>query len=299
MVQMESVVIGFIFIANAASIVLLIFLLFRILSQTEQTHEMMRAGSADIIDSSKRLRDMLQSVDRLSERLVESNKSANGGQAQLNISTESINKLCALTESLTKESLEEHEQVMGEMRKLLESLQGVKPEGYSAWQHTNQDRIDHTLHQRPNMSAEMEQLKIRLDEANIVIDELKHASRQANAAAQSADVLRQNMDKQQQLLNRAKERVLKAEAEATTLTQEISKLSSETDRSRKETALDLAKLTAQMAAISKERDALFNQLKDMKGVMQRTLVEKEFIEDKLLDLDEAQYASAGKAAPSS
>lgn len=293
--QLESLAIVFVFIGNAAAIILLAFMLFRILSQTEQTHEMMRGGTSDLVDAGKRLREMLQSVDRLSERLIDANKAAGGAQP-FNISAESLNKLCALTESLTQENIQEHEQLMNDMRNLLESLQEVKPEGYSAWRHAHQGKLDQAVSQRSQLATELEQVKIRLEEANIVIHELRRANRLAEASTQSADVLRQNMDQQQQLLNRAKERAIKAELAAINLTQEMEKLSAEADKGRKETAADLDNLRAQMDVLNQERSVLFNQLEELKGVMKRTLLEKDFIEEKLLDLDEAHHPVDSKPA---
>lgn len=292
--QLESVAILFVFIGNAAAIILLAFMLFRILSQTEATHDMMRKGSGDLLDAAKRLRDMLQAVDRLSDRLIDANKSVNqSANRPIDISPESLEKIAALTDSLTREGIEEHEQIVAEMRKLLESIQAIQPEGYPAWRQEHQGKLDQTLLQRSHLSTELEQVKIRLDEANIVINELRRANRLAEASTQSADVLRQNMDQQQQLLNRAKERAQKAEATANTLTQEVDKLNNEVKQARNAAAKDLEDLHEQMKAITQERATLFSQLEELKSTMKRTLLEKDFIEDKLLDLDEAHRSNSG------
>lgn len=292
--QLESVAVLFVFIGNAAAIILLAFMLFRILSQTEATHDMMRKGSGDLLDAAKRLRDMLQAVDRLSDRLIDANKSAHQSASRpIDISPESLEKIAALTDSLTREGIEEHEQIVAEMRKLLESIQAIQPEGYPTWRQEHQGKLDQTLLQRSHLSTELEQVKIRLDEANIVINELRRANRLAEASTQSAEALRQNMDQQQQLLNRAKERAQKAEATANTLTQEVDKLNNEVEQARNAAAKDLEDLREQMKAITQERATLFSQLEELKSTMKRTLLEKDFIEDKLLDLDEAHRSNSG------
>lgn len=291
--QLESVAVLFVFIGNAAAIILLAFMLFRILGQTETTHTLMRQGTDELMGAAKRLHEMLSSVDRLSDRLIDANKQAiHANNQQLNISQDSLQKIAALTDSLTREGIEEHEGMMDEMRELLESLQRVDPDGYTAWRQDNQGKLDHTLTQRSHLATELEQVKIRLDEANIVINELRRANRLAEASTQSAEVLRQNMDQQQQLLNRAKERAQKAEATANTLTQEVEKLQSEVDHARHSAEKDIEDLRSQMNAITQERTILFNQLEELKSTMKRTLLEKDFIEDKLLDLDEAHHASS-------
>lgn len=291
--QLESVAVLFVFIGNAAAIILLAFMLFRILGQTETTHTLMRQGTDELMGAAKRLHEMLSTVDRLSDRLIEANKHASQTSNQsVNISHESLQKITALTDSLTREGIEEHEGMMNDMRELLESLQRVDPDGYSAWRHDNEGKIDHTLTQRSHLHTELEQVKIRLEEANIVINELRRANRLAEASTQSAEVLRQNMDQQQQLLNRAKERAQKAEAHANTLTNEVEKLQSEVDHVRHAAEKDIDDLREQMNAITQERTLLFNQLEELKNTMKRTLLEKDFIEDKLLDLDEAHRSGA-------
>ncbi|HEX5358248.1 MAG TPA: hypothetical protein VFW93_18750 [Aquabacterium sp.] len=297
--QLESVAVLFVFIGNAAAIILLAFMLFRILGQTETTHTLMRQGTDELMGAAKRLHEMLSSVDRLSDRLLDANKQASHANSQaINISQDSLQKIAALTDSLTREGIEEHEGMMDEMRELLESLQRVDPDGYTAWRQDNQGKLDHTLTQRSHLATELEQVKIRLDEANIVINELRRANRLAEASTQSAEVLRQNMDQQQQLLNRAKERAQKAEATANTLTQEVEKLQAEVDHARHSAEKDIEDLRSQMEAITQERTILFNQLEELKNTMKRTLLEKDFIEDKLLDLDEAHRSSVADDASS-
>jgi chromosome segregation ATPase len=296
---MESLAIAFVFIGNAAAIILLAFMLFRILSQTETTHDMMRSGAAELVEAGKRLREMLQTVDRLSDRLIEANHAGGQGGRSLNLSPESLNKLSALTETLTKEGLQEHEQVINEMRHLLESLQAVKSDDYPEWRNNNQGKIDQTLNQRSQISTELEYLKIRLEEANNVINELRSANREAEAGNQTADVLKHNLEQSLLKLNKAKERALKAEASMEALSKDMAKLSAEAEQGKRTTAADMDNLREQMHALHEERNIMFNQLEEMKDVMKRTMLEKDFIEEKLLDLDEAHRPNPTDASPTS
>lgn len=285
--QIESIAVLFVFIGNGAAIILLAFMLFRILGQTEETHRVMRQGSNELLDSAKRVKDMLQAVDRLCDRLIDANKLAIQNGQMLNISSEHLEKIAALTDSLSSDRVEAYESILGDMRQLLESLYSVKPEGYPQWRQEHQGKLDQAMNQRSHLNTELEQVKIRLDEANVVISELRRANRLAEASTQSADVLRQNMEQQQQLLNRAKERAQKAEATVNTLTQEMEKVQAEAAHLRQSAVRDLDDVREQMNVVEQERAKLFQQLEELKGTMHRTLLEKNFIEDKLLDLDEA------------
>ncbi|HET8871418.1 MAG TPA: hypothetical protein VFM48_13310, partial [Aquabacterium sp.] len=71
--QMEQLAVLFVFVGNAASIVMLAFMLYKISKQTEATHALLSGGTQDLIDAGKRLRDALKSTDRLVDRLSDLN----------------------------------------------------------------------------------------------------------------------------------------------------------------------------------------------------------------------------------
>jgi predicted nuclease with TOPRIM domain len=290
--QLESAAVLFVFVGNAAAIIMLAFMLFRILGQTTETHDMVRKDSQALLGAAKRLHDLLSGVDRLSDRLIEANKLAAQANQPLSLTEDSLQKITALTDSLTRTALEEHEKIVDDMRTLLASLQAIRPEGYPEWHQQHGEKLDQTLAQRAHASLELEQVKLRLDEAQVVITELRRANRLAEASSQSVDALRQSLEQHQVLLNRAKERAQKAEASSNTLRQEVDKLQGELEKARHEAAHDADALRGQLEAISGERNVLFNQLEELRGTMQRVLREKDFIEDKLLDLDEASRADS-------
>ena len=90
---------------------------------------------------------------------------------------------------------------------------------------------------------------------------------------------------------RTKERAIKAESSALTLRQELDKLAAQDQKNRAKTEQELALLRAQMDAIAQERQKLADQLEDLQGSMKRTLLEKDMIEDRLLELDETVHSN--------
>ncbi len=239
--ELERLAVVFVFVGNAAAIGLLAFMLFRILSQTKQTHEMLQGSAQDLMTAGKRLREALQTVDRLSERLIDVNKSADAAQLP-HSAAESQQALVAMPAN-------------------------------------------------DQLGAELQLAQAKLAEANAVIQQLRRAHRQAEATTQSAEAQRVSMEQQQQSLNLAKQRAIKAELVSINLKQELDKISAEADKRSRDTTSDMDNMRAQMQAINEERSALFRQLEDLKEVMKRTIVEKDFIEDKLLHLDEAHYTT--------
>ena len=140
------------------------------------------------------------------------------------------------------------------------------------------------------MAAEMEALKVRLEDSNKIISELRRSVRLAEASGQAADALRTNLDQTQQLLGRAKERASNAEARVEALTRELDlmRLDAEKASPGKDNAA-VQSLKRQVDDLVREKDGLLAQLEKMRDTMQRTLIEKDFIEEKLLDLDAAAH----------
>lgn len=274
------------FATNAAAFTLLGVLLYRMFGQLAATQDTVDKRTAFLADAGKQLQQQLTSVDRLTERMHMSLEKLSELPQSLRVSMQDVEALGNLSDAMSPDSMQGHERLLDDMRELLESLGNVRPDTYAQWQQVNQRKLEQAMAQRGRAAAELEQLKLRLNDANLVINELRRANRMADTNAQAAEVLRQNLDQQQVLLGRAKERARKAETELEALRLDAAKLQSELDAaaSRKQSAEDTLK--GQMEAIAKERDLLFSQLEAMRDEMQRTQREKDFIEDKLLDLDQ-------------
>ncbi|HET8695425.1 MAG TPA: hypothetical protein VFM33_12200 [Aquabacterium sp.] len=301
--QMEQLAILFVFVGNAASIVMLAFMLYKITKQTEATHTLLQGGTADLIDAGKRLRDALKSTDRLVDRLSDLNSRADSppSGAPTSEMDEQFRKIEAMLQDLSGRRHQDHGKFLEDIKVVLDSLTGLKPEGFSQWRDDYQNKLETAQTQRNRMATEMEALKVRLDDANRIIQELRRSVRLAEAASQSTEALRASLDQQQQLLARAKERAQLAESRCATLSREIELLEAEAGRGDgKSDGPSTSALRRQLDEVTRERDGMKNQLDRLREAMQRTLVEKEFIEEKLLDLDAAAYSSrASTAAPDS
>ncbi|MDE2433656.1 MAG: hypothetical protein KGN37_12530 [Burkholderiales bacterium] len=302
--QIEQLAILFVFVGNAASIVMLAFMLYKISKQTEATHTLLAGGTQDLMDAGKRLRDALKSTDRLVDRLTDMNNRADTSTPPPAPSEvdEQFRKIEAMIQDLSSDRrYEDHGKFLEDIKRLLDSLTGVKPEGLSQWRDDHQNKLETAQVQRNRMATEMEALKGRLDDANRIIQELRRSVRLAEAASQSTDALRASLDQHQQLLARAKEKAQQAEARCATLSREIELLEAEAGRGDgKSDGPSTSALRRQLDEVTRERDGMKNQLDQLRDMMQRTLVEKEFIEEKLLDLDAAAYSSrASTTAPDS
>jgi hypothetical protein len=291
--QLEQLAVLFVFIGNAVSLILLAFMLHRIVKQTEATHTLLSGGAQDLIDAGKRLRDSMKSTDRLVDRLSDMNKQADlqSSSTPPGPSEEQFKKIESMILDLSGRKFEDHGKFLEDIKGLMDSLGGVSNEGFGQWRDANQNKLETAQVQRNRMAAEMETLKVRLDDSQKIIQELRRSVRLAEAAGQSADALRASLDQQQQLLARAKEKAAAAENRAANLAREVELMQAEAERAepgRENGAMQ--SLRRQLEEVTRERDGLHNQMERLRETMQRTLIEKDFIEEKLLDLDAAAHS---------
>ena len=286
-----SIVVTLVFVCSAVTIVLLSFMLFRILEQTKLTRNVIHERLEHLQVATERLMTLLSGVDRLSERLRELNTQADQRREREPLSDDHLQVLMDLGKALEMGTVGHVEKNAADMQALLGSLSDVKVEDYSQWKQQNEERLNQALSARRQKDAEVLELKQRLEEARQMISDLRRSTRVAEANSQSADALRAKLDEQELYLSRTKERAIKAESSALTLRQELDKLAAQDQKNRAKTEQELALLRAQMDAIAQERQKLADQLEDLQGSMKRTLLEKDMIEDRLLELDETVHSN--------
>lgn len=286
-----SIVVTLVFVCSAVTIVLLSFMLFRILEQTKLTRNVIHERLEHLQVATERLMTLLSGVDRLSERLRELNTQADQRREREPLSDDHLQVLMDLGKALEMGTVGHVEKNAADMQALLGSLSDVKAEDYSQWKQQNEERLNQALSARRQKDAEVLELKQRLEEARQMISDLRRSTRVAEANSQSADALRAKLDEQELYLSRTKERAIKAESSALTLRQELDKLAAQDQKNRAKTEQELALLRAQMDAIAQERQKLADQLEDLQGSMKRTLLEKDMIEDRLLELDETVHTN--------
>lgn len=286
-----SIVVTLVFVCSAVTIVLLSFMLFRILEQTKLTRNVIHERLEHLQVATERLMTLLSGVDRLSERLRELNTQADQRREREPLSDDHLQVLMDLGKALEMGTVGHVEKNAADMQALLGSLSDVKAEDYSQWKQQNEERLNQALSARRQKDAEVLELKQRLEEARQMISDLRRSTRVAEANSQSADALRAKLDEQELYLTRTKERAIKAESSALTLRQELDKLAAQDQKNRAKTEQELTLMRAQMDAIAQERQKLADQLEDLQGSMKRTLLEKDMIEDRLLELDETVHSN--------
>ncbi len=309
--QMESVAVAFVFITNAVAIVMLGFMLFRIMGQAKATHTLLSGQTQRLYDATNRLFIALSGIDRLVERLIEMNQVADAGPKPVNLSDESLMRLQSMSDESNAAALGDIQRTLVTLRAMLTSGAGGgaiqatashHSEGFQATQpadlgHQDEPGTPPGSHTASGGGAEAKELRRQLHEAQRLIEQLRAAPQASAAAQQTATALRDKLEQQEQLLLRAKDRAHKAEGTVNTLKQDIEQLSAQVMQAQEASTNSMTQLQTQMSTLTHERSTVQNQLDEIRDTLKRTLIEKDFIEDKLLALDTMARSTSPPAQP--
>jgi hypothetical protein len=287
-------------ISNCIAIIFLIFMLFRILSETNNGHRLVREGSDKLIRAGEELTAVVSAADAMILRMRGAAAAEGGSRASsggsLVISPEGIKILSRLMQSLSQHTLKEMDSILLEMRHLLGSLKRLPPGGFSAWQEKNQATIDRILEIQGIAPEVMLSIKANIEDSKIVTQELERASKQVEGQNLGTEELNTYLQQQEKLIEQMRERATRAEERSEMLDQQIRALS-EVDQSRKSDTQELDRLRNQNTQLSQERSSLVRHLETLTSEIKRTKLEKDFIEDRLLSM--VEETDSPRSVPSS
>ncbi|WP_395701127.1 hypothetical protein [Aquabacterium sp.] len=296
--DLVNLAVAVVFISNAIILILLVYMLIRILGQTEQTREMMVGASRQLTESARVVRD---AAYKLGDGL---RGGGGGGNAPTVTPTpvaglELLDRLNTMMEEMsTGQGGVDTEKALADIKRLMESLNATDPSKMGEWQNKYKAELEQALAQRNRLAAETETMRKRLLEAHTIIVELRRANKAAEAAGHTVEALRGEVQKQQQVIDRARERLRMAESKSEALKADVERLSMINPGGAADNEA-LKEARRKLAEVSNERDAQARELDSLKDKMQRTLVEKDFIEERFLRMDSERQGGAGAAAAQS
>lgn len=176
---------------------------------------------------------------------------------------------------------------------LLDEVSKVDAKQFDEWRRVKQVELDRVLQQKQHVQQEFQRLRDTHDEAMHKLREHELRGRQYHKANAEAGVLRTELASMKQQLQQAQARAFAAE--------QLAEASSAADDGYAPTlagpssarAKDLA---AQLAEAEADRQRLRRQLEQIQDNLKRTLTEKEFIEDRFLQLDADRQETAAPAS---
>jgi chromosome segregation ATPase len=298
--DLVNLAVAVVFVSNAIILILLVYMLIRILGQTEHTREMMVSAARELNESARVVRDAAYKIG---------DQRGSGGNAAPSVTAtpvagiEMLDKLNHMMEEMSgQQGGENTDKILSDIKRMMEGMAGMEssklagmdPAKLAEWHKKHKAELEHVLAQRNKLASETDQMRTRLHDAHRIILELRRANKAAEAAGHTVEALRGEVSKHQQVLERARERIRLAESKAEQLSADVERLS----QMNPEGAADneaLKESRRKLAEVSQERDAHVRELDVLKDAMQRTLVEKDFIEEHFLRLD-GKRGSAAEAA---
>lgn len=287
--DLVNLAVAVVFISNAIILILLVYMLIRILGQTEQTRDMMVGAARELNDSARVVRD---AAYKLGDGQRGAGPAPGSVTATPVAGLEMLDRLNTMMEDLShRDAGFDSERALADIKRLMESMANTEPSKMGEWQNKYKAELEQALAQRNRLAQETEQMRNRLHEAHRIILELRRANKAAEAAGQTVEALRGEVTKQQQIIDRARERLRTAEAKAEQLKADVEQLSMLNPGGAADNEA-LKEARRKLAEVSRERDAHAQALDVLKDTMQRTLVEKDFIEERFVRMDSERQSAA-------
>jgi hypothetical protein len=178
---------------------------------------------------------------------------------------------------------------------LLDEVSKVDAKQFEEWRRAKQVELDRLLQQKQHVQQEFQRLRQAHDEAVHKLREHELRARQYQKATAEAGTLRGELGEMRLQLQQAQARAQAAEQLAVAAQAAGGGHSAHTEASATPSPR-VKELAAQLAEAEADRQRLRRQLEQIQDNLKRTLTEKEFIEDRFLQLDADRSSEAAAAS---
>lgn len=262
---------AFVFVSNALFLVAAGFVLYRILEHTRVGHEALVQAAEETRHAGKQLQHLAHSSHEKLGKLGEGGGAAGGADAA------AIDRLTKLVQDLA-------------------ARQGggaVAPaEGEGDGDRPHRSELDRALAHNHRLRSSLAQVRLQLDEALKTVADMRRDERVASTEA--LENMRQLVTRLNGQLDQTRRKARDAEKRAMALESELQQVRAtiETTNSREE----LTAMQGRLDTVQRENSNLSGEVDELKQLIQRTLREKDFIEDRFLKLDQAVEGGAPPAS---
>lgn len=270
----DTVIIGASIFFSFSAVIFLVTMLFRILSAQDKIYQEIRNGTGDLVQAGNRLHSMYSLAENLITQIKTSASAAS-------IPDQAIEAVADISEELLSEKLRKFEGIASDMRGLMNSMLTAAPDKLTPWRESNSQSINKLLAEQHELVPDIAKLQRCLDKMAI---DLKRANHLAVSENESNEELKKKIETYQTMVIKARERSKAAETTAAALQSEVNLLNKKNERLSIENSSIGAKLEEEMAKIRSENAVLLRKIEDLNGEISRTNIEKNFIEDKFIEL---------------
>jgi chromosome segregation ATPase len=176
---------------------------------------------------------------------------------------------------------------------LLDEVSKVDAKQFEEWRRVKQVELERLLQQKQHVQQEFQRLRQSHDEAVHKLREHELRSRQYHKATVEAGTLRTELATMKQQLQQAQARAFAAEQLAEASQAADGSYDAASGSATSGASPRVKELAAELAEADADRQRLRRQLEQIQDNLKRTLTEKEFIEDRFMQLDaDRQEANA-------
>lgn len=254
---------AFVFISNALFLVAAAFVLYRILEHTRVGHEALVQAAEETRHAGKQLTHLAHASHDKLGKLGEGGGGGGSGDAS------ALEKLTKLVEELAGRT-----SGAGAAGRSADGEEGGD-------ERPHRSELDRALAHNHRLRSSLAQVRIQLEEAMKTIADMRRDERIASTEAM--ENMRQLVTRLNGQLDLARRKSREAEKRAMALENELQQVRSmiETSDSREE----LTGLQERLDQMQRENSNLTGEVDELKQLIQRTLREKDFIEDRFLKMD--------------
>lgn len=257
-------------IINLGSQVFLVYMLLRILSDQDKTYKEIRSGTNDLIEAGKKLNRMFSIAERLAERNLNE-------KVTISKTDESNSPF----EQQLEASLKKIEQLISQAFAVVENVAELPPSDIPRWRDSNMQSMQKIMADQQLLRPEIAKIQ---DILYRLSKEIRRGPATGVADTELPNEQEQTIKSYQEMLIKTRERAKSAESKANLLQSEIDLLNKKNNEMTAQSLEELNALKDEIKKINDERTSLIRNMDALTNEILRTKIEKNFIEDRFIEL---------------
>lgn len=270
--NLSNYLIGALILLGVFAALLLVYMLFRVLNEQDKIFKEIRSGTKNLMNAGEKLNNMFSLAESLIEKIKEVRPS-NFSQPTYEIDL--------LSQDLVTRNIKKMENIASEIKNLIQTLNSTPPDKLPRWVNDNAQAVSQLLAEQKILAPDINKLQKSLDQ--IVIDLKRTNYLTANSSSTYKD-LEQKLENYQGMVMKAREKARHAETTIAELELEISQLKSNNQSTNYEPNSMVEQLQNELRTVTLEKSTLAQKVESLTSEINRTKIEKDFIEDKFIEL---------------
>jgi len=264
--------IGALILFGILAAIIIVYMLYNVLNEQDKIFKEVRSGTKNLMDAGEKLINMYSLAESLIEKIKE---------ARTYSPSESTYEIDLLSQDLVTKNIKKMENLASEIINLTQVLNSTPTDKLPGWVNDNAQAVSQLLSEQKILAPEFNKLQKSLDQ--IILD-LKRTAYLTNNNSGTQKDLEQKLENYQAMVMKAREKSRNAEATIAELESEIYRLRANNESKNPEPNIVVEQLQNELKKVSLEKSTLEQKVESLIGEINRNKIEKEFIEDKFIEL---------------